>query len=196
MQSFLPQMRANKKPCPLTVRLRLHQGRLSQRSLIHKNTAGRGLLPLEHERNPNSDTARLKATRDIEAKIIARTCMRPSEGYACWTVTLLAQQCEVIMEELLSRATVGRIMQTQQNPSPSETTTGVFLFHQKRMQSLQHIWKTYWTFTGFPTILPAPYGAWMKNFIISSETAGSPYRCVREQRQSRRQRESFLSWIT
>lgn len=61
-------------------------------------------------RNPNSDTARLKATGEVEAKIIARACTSPPVGHARWTVTLLAEQCEVILEESLSRATVGRVM--------------------------------------------------------------------------------------
>ena len=61
-------------------------------------------------RNPNSDTARLKATGDVEAKIIAKACTAPPEGYARWTVTLLAEECAVILEECVSRSTVGRVM--------------------------------------------------------------------------------------
>lgn len=61
-------------------------------------------------RNPNSDTARLKATGDVEAKIIAKACTSPPEGYARWTVTLLARESAVILEEDISRATVGRVM--------------------------------------------------------------------------------------
>ncbi len=61
-------------------------------------------------RNPNSDTARLKATGDVEAKIIAGACTTPPDGHARCTVTLLTEQCEVILEENLSRATVGRVM--------------------------------------------------------------------------------------
>lgn len=71
-------------------------------------------------RNPNSDTARLKATGDVEAKIIARACMCPPEGYARWTVTLLTEQCTVILEESLSRATIGRVMQRNEiRPHPN-----------------------------------------------------------------------------
>lgn len=62
-------------------------------------------------RNPNSDTARLKATGDVEAKIIAKACTAPPEGYARWTVTLLTKESAVILEEKLSRASVGRVMQ-------------------------------------------------------------------------------------
>lgn len=61
-------------------------------------------------RNPNSDTSRLKATGAVEAKVIAKACTAPPEGYARWTVTLLAEESAVILEENLSRATVGRIM--------------------------------------------------------------------------------------
>ena len=63
------------------------------------------------DRNPNSDTARLKATGDVEAKIIAKACTNPPEGYARWTVTLLAEESLVILEDSISRATVGRILQ-------------------------------------------------------------------------------------
>lgn len=62
-------------------------------------------------RNPNSDTARLKATGDVEAKIIAKACSAPPEGYARWTVSLLTEESAVILEEKLSRASVGRVMQ-------------------------------------------------------------------------------------
>ena len=62
-------------------------------------------------RNPNSDTARLKATGDVEAKIIAKACTAPPEGYARWTVTLLTKESAVILEEKLSRASIGRVMQ-------------------------------------------------------------------------------------
>lgn len=66
---------------------------------------------LSYESNPNSDTSRLKATGDVEARIIAKACTAPPNGYARWTVTLLTQECAVIPEETLSRATVGRVMQ-------------------------------------------------------------------------------------
>ena len=62
-------------------------------------------------RNPNSDTARLKATGDVEAKIIAKACTAPPTGKARWTVTLLTEESAVILEEKLSRASVGRVMQ-------------------------------------------------------------------------------------
>lgn len=61
-------------------------------------------------RNPNSDTSRLKATGAVEAKVIAKACTAPPEGYARWTVTLLAEESAVILEDSLGRATVGRVM--------------------------------------------------------------------------------------
>lgn len=63
-------------------------------------------------RNPNSDTARTKATGDVEAKIIAKACSAPPEGRARWTVSLMTEECAVILEDnlTLSRATVGRVM--------------------------------------------------------------------------------------
>ena len=62
-------------------------------------------------RHPNSDTARIKATGEVEAKVIAKACTSPPTGYARWTTTLLTEECAVILEEDLSRATIGRIMQ-------------------------------------------------------------------------------------
>ena len=61
-------------------------------------------------RNPNSNTARLKATGEVEAKVIAKACTAPPKGYARWTVTLLTSACAVILEENLSRSTINRVM--------------------------------------------------------------------------------------
>lgn len=61
-------------------------------------------------RNPNSDIARLKATGDVEAKIIAQACKSTPEGYSRWTVSLLTAECAVILEEPVSRATIGRVL--------------------------------------------------------------------------------------
>ena len=63
------------------------------------------------DRNPNSDNARRKATGDVEARIVAKACSAPPEGYAKWTLTLLAKESAVILEDSLSRATIGRILQ-------------------------------------------------------------------------------------
>ena len=65
------------------------------------------------KRNPNSDTARLKATGEIEAQIIAKACGKAPEGRSRWTLTLLAEEMTVVLEDMnisLSRATIGRVL--------------------------------------------------------------------------------------
>lgn len=67
------------------------------------------------KRNPNSDTANLKATGDIEAKIIAKACSAAPEGRVRWTLTLLTEEMTVVLESQgisLSKATVGRVLNT------------------------------------------------------------------------------------
>jgi len=66
---------------------------------------------LAQNRNPNSDAANLKATGDIQAKVIAKACTTPPEGRARWTLTLLEEEMAVILETKLSRSTIGRILQ-------------------------------------------------------------------------------------
>lgn len=62
-------------------------------------------------RNPNSDTARLKATGDVEAQIIAVACSSVPEGRSRWTLSLLTDEMKVILEEPISRSTIGRVLQ-------------------------------------------------------------------------------------
>ena len=64
------------------------------------------------KRNPNSDTARLKVTGDVEAKIIATACGQKPNGYVRWTLTLLYNQMMVVLEDSvsISRATIGRVL--------------------------------------------------------------------------------------
>lgn len=69
---------------------------------------------IEPARNNNSNTSRLKATGDVEAKIIAQACKPAPEGHARWTVSLLTEECAVILEEPLSRATVGRVLKNNE----------------------------------------------------------------------------------
>ncbi len=70
-----------------------------------------GIKEVVHlKRNPNSDTARLKATGEVEAQIIAMACSSAPEGYARWTLTLLADEMKVVLEEPVSRATIGRVL--------------------------------------------------------------------------------------
>ncbi len=62
------------------------------------------------ERSPNSDVSRLKVTGDVEAKIVAKACSSAPPGYVRWTLTLLTSEMKVILEEELSRATIGRTL--------------------------------------------------------------------------------------
>ena len=62
------------------------------------------------KRSPNSNVARLKATGDVEARIIAKACSARPEGFVRWTLTLLAEEMAVTLEEPLSRATIGRVL--------------------------------------------------------------------------------------
>ena len=61
-------------------------------------------------RSERSNTARLKATGDAEAKIIATACTAAPAGRVRWTLSLLTQEMAVILEEPLSRATIGRVL--------------------------------------------------------------------------------------
>ena len=63
------------------------------------------------QRSPNSDVANLKATGDIQAKVVAKACSQPPDGRARWTLTLLEEEMAVILETKLSRSTIGRILQ-------------------------------------------------------------------------------------
>ena len=73
----------------------------------------RGLLEtLEYRRGEGSDTARLKATGDVEALVVAKACTPPPEGRCRWTISLLADEMAVVLEGWApSRATVGRVLQ-------------------------------------------------------------------------------------
>ena len=66
---------------------------------------------LEPRRSPNSDTANLKATGDVEAKVIAKACSNPPEGRPRWTLKLLEEELAVVLETRISRSTIGRILQ-------------------------------------------------------------------------------------
>ena len=69
-----------------------------------------GLDALIPHRNPNSDRARLKATGDVQAKVIAKACTQAPEGYCRWTLTLLTREMAVVLETGISRSTIGRIL--------------------------------------------------------------------------------------
>ncbi len=64
---------------------------------------------LTPKRSLNSDIANLKATGDIQARVVARACSSPPNGRVRWTLTLLEEEMAVILETKLSRSTIGRI---------------------------------------------------------------------------------------
>ena len=67
---------------------------------------------LTPKRNKNSDTANLKATGDIQAKVIAKACSAAPKGRIRWTLSLLEEEMAVTLETTsISRATIGRILQ-------------------------------------------------------------------------------------
>ena len=63
-------------------------------------------------RSPRSDTARLKVTGDVEAKIIATACSPAPKGRVRWTLNLLYNQMMVVLEDSISisRSTIGRTL--------------------------------------------------------------------------------------
>lgn len=74
-------------------------------------------------RNPHSDTANLKVTGDVEARIIAVACSPAPEGRVRWTLDLLYNQMRVVLEDniSISRATIGRtLMKNDLRPHLSE----------------------------------------------------------------------------
>ena len=50
---------------------------------------------LNPRRNPNSDVANLKATGDIQAKVIAKACTKAPERRVRWTLTLLEKRWQL-----------------------------------------------------------------------------------------------------
>ena len=67
---------------------------------------------LTPKRNENSNTANLKATGEIQAKVIAKACSARPEGRIRWTLSLLEKEMTVVLETMtLSRSTIGRILQ-------------------------------------------------------------------------------------
>lgn len=52
----------------------------------------------------------MEATGDVEAKLIAKACSQAPDGYGRGTVTLLADEMAVLLEEPISRSTVSRIL--------------------------------------------------------------------------------------
>ena len=68
-------------------------------------------------RNAASDTGKLKADGDIEARLTAIACSDPPQGFSRWTISMLTEELTVILQndpsfgvESISRSAVGRAM--------------------------------------------------------------------------------------
>lgn len=55
------------------------------------------------KRSPASDTAKLKTTGDVEAKIIATACSPAPDGRTRWTLSLLTEEMAVVLEDYMTR---------------------------------------------------------------------------------------------
>ena len=66
---------------------------------------------LTPKRNEMSNVSRIKATGDVEARVIAKACSSVPKGYVRWTLSMLTEEMSVVLEDRLSRATIGRILQ-------------------------------------------------------------------------------------
>lgn len=76
---------------------------------------------LTPKRSPNSDTATLKATGEVQARVIAKACSPAPEGRVRWTLNLLAEELGIVLECHLSRSTIGRVLsQNELRPHLSE----------------------------------------------------------------------------
>lgn len=78
---------------------------------VLKTYCEEGVMNAIHaKRNKRSDTARLKATGEIEAKIISKACSPAPNGFSRWTLTLLTHEMMLVLEDSISRATIGRVL--------------------------------------------------------------------------------------
>ena len=115
---------------------------------------------LTPNRSPNSDVANLKATGDIQAKVIAKACTEPHEGRVRWTLTLLEEEMAVILETKLSRSTIGRILQNNDlRPHLSE----YWCIPPQEDLNLLQPWKIYLIYISNLTMKHILCGVWMKN---------------------------------
>ena len=101
----------------------------------------KAVTPLRNP-NSNSDTSRLKVAGADEARIIAKACSAPPEGYCRWTLKLLDQ--EVILEEPVSISTIGRV---QRNNALHPHLGEYWCIPPERIPSSLPGWKTSWIST-------------------------------------------------
>lgn len=84
---------------------------LSSVRKVVKEYAEGGLERVLHiNRNPKSDTANKKMDGRAEAEIIKIACGPCPEGHARWTLRLLAEQAKVVLDEPVSKDTIGRAL--------------------------------------------------------------------------------------
>ena len=65
---------------------------------------------LKLKRSPNSDRAKKKTDGRTEAVIIAKACSAAPDGRVRWTINLLKEECEELLDQSISRSTVHRIL--------------------------------------------------------------------------------------
>lgn len=81
---------------------------------LRKYQEGGIMNAVRAKRNPNSNTSKLKATGEIEARVIAKAVSSAPNGYARWTLTLLTKELMFVLEDSISRSTIGRILNRNQ----------------------------------------------------------------------------------
>lgn len=75
------------------------------------------------KRSIKSDVSNLKVDGKAEAQLIQLACSEAPEGHARWTLNLLVEKSNAILDVPVSRATIGRILK-KTNYSHILTTTG------------------------------------------------------------------------
>lgn len=79
-------------------------------SNIVKDYAEHGLdYTITYQRNPNSNAKR-KVDGRSEAHIVELACSNPPEGYARWTVRLLADRARIVLDTPISKSTIQEVL--------------------------------------------------------------------------------------
>lgn len=65
---------------------------------------------LSYKRSVNSDNSRRKVDGRAEAQLIALASGPPPEGYARWSLRLLAEKSKVILENPVEKSAIGRVL--------------------------------------------------------------------------------------
>ena len=86
----------------------------------------------EFKRNINSDNARRKVDGRTEARLIELACGPVPEGHSRWTIRLLEEESEVILETPVGMEAIRKALK-KTNFDLTKTTTGAF--QQKKTQN-------------------------------------------------------------